>query len=204
VGGKMAKYCTNCGAELEKDCKFCVKCGNKNIQRESDKKRLKKTVDKKATMADEKTRLNQLTEKIRGWKEEGYKVDELESKIKDIEIQTPHIEAKPSIPPIREPKYGYVLGVIALFVILAVIAGGIYGVYLDSIDNGYTETDIYEYGEDEVILGDTDGDGIDDFYDVFPYDSTQWSDYDGDGYGDNPFGNYPDAFPDDPYRWEEE
>ncbi len=33
--------------------------------------------------------------------------------------------------------------------------------------------------------------------DAFLYDATQWSDSDGDGYGDNPNGNLPDAYPND-------
>jgi hypothetical protein len=48
---------------------------------------------------------------------------------------------------------------------------------------------------------DTDGDGFIDDIDDFPNDSTQWSDSDGDGYGDNPEGNNPDMYPNDPTRW---
>ncbi|DAC21619.1 MAG TPA: hypothetical protein HA345_06770, partial [Candidatus Thalassarchaeaceae archaeon] len=44
---------------------------------------------------------------------------------------------------------------------------------------------------------DTDGDGRDDFSDVFPQDPTQVADTDGDGWGDNPLGNDPDICPDD-------
>ena len=33
-------------------------------------------------------------------------------------------------------------------------------------------------------------------------DVSQWSDTDNDGYGDNPNGTNPDAYPDDPERWE--
>ncbi len=39
---------------------------------------------------------------------------------------------------------------------------------------------------------DTDGDGVEDSTDAFPLDSTQVSDSDGDGWGDNPLGNDPD------------
>jgi hypothetical protein len=46
-----------------------------------------------------------------------------------------------------------------------------------------------------------DGDGYSRSTDAFPLDSTQWSDKDGDGYGDNPNGNNPDAFPNDPTEW---
>ncbi len=51
------------------------------------------------------------------------------------------------------------------------------------------------------FLTDKDGDSIPDNMDAFPYDPTQWSDTDGDGYGDNPLGNNPDKFPDDPTEW---
>ncbi|MDP7043551.1 MAG: hypothetical protein QF807_06000 [Candidatus Thalassarchaeaceae archaeon] len=44
---------------------------------------------------------------------------------------------------------------------------------------------------------DTDGDGVNDSLDPFPFDGTQWQDSDGDGYGDNASGNNPDAFPND-------
>ena len=42
---------------------------------------------------------------------------------------------------------------------------------------------------------DTDGDGTSNLGDPFPGDSTQSSDQDGDGYGDNSSGNRPDACP---------
>ena len=48
---------------------------------------------------------------------------------------------------------------------------------------------------------DTDGDGITDSIDIFPNDSTQWDDSDGDGWGDNSEGNNSDAFPSDPTQW---
>ena len=38
-------------------------------------------------------------------------------------------------------------------------------------------------------------------FDAFPNDATQWSDSDGDGYGDNASGYREDLFPDDPYEW---
>ena len=54
-------------------------------------------------------------------------------------------------------------------------------------------------------VGDRDGDGWGDnaggtYPDAFPDDPTQWRDADGDGYGDNATGN-PDAFPSDPTQW---
>ena len=48
---------------------------------------------------------------------------------------------------------------------------------------------------------DTDGDGVTDSQDEFPYDSTQTQDKDGDGFGDNQQGNTPDEFPDDSSQW---
>ena len=48
---------------------------------------------------------------------------------------------------------------------------------------------------------DSDGDGVVDSLDDFRLDPTQWLDSDGDGYGDNPEGNNPDAFPDDRTQW---
>lgn len=48
---------------------------------------------------------------------------------------------------------------------------------------------------------DTDGDTYTDSIDVFPLDSTQWADSDGDGYGDESDGNNSDAFPSDPTQW---
>jgi hypothetical protein len=40
--------------------------------------------------------------------------------------------------------------------------------------------------------------------DAFPNDATQWSDRDGDGYGDNASGYLADLFPDDPSEWADE
>lgn len=47
-------------------------------------------------------------------------------------------------------------------------------------------------------IRDADSDGYSDSIDAFPEDSTQWGDYDGDGYGDNPNGSSPDALPYEP------
>jgi hypothetical protein len=52
----------------------------------------------------------------------------------------------------------------------------------------------------EEIL-DNDKDGVVNKEDAFPEDMTQWSDKDGDNYGDNPDGNNPDAFPDNASEW---
>ena len=55
---------------------------------------------------------------------------------------------------------------------------------------------------------DIDGDGYGDNStgnnpDAFPTDATQWSDMDGDGYGDNPTGRLYDLFPENPTQWED-
>ena len=42
---------------------------------------------------------------------------------------------------------------------------------------------------------DNDGDGTSNVGDPFPTDKTQWSDFDGDGFGDNSTGNRPDSCP---------
>ncbi len=49
--------------------------------------------------------------------------------------------------------------------------------------------------EDRFGCTDTDGDGWSDLGDRFPMDVTQWFDADGDGYGDNSWGNMPDSCP---------
>ena len=49
--------------------------------------------------------------------------------------------------------------------------------------------------EDRFGCTDTDGDGWSDLGDRFPMDVTQWFDADGDGYGDNIWGNMPDSCP---------
>jgi N-acetylneuraminic acid mutarotase len=48
---------------------------------------------------------------------------------------------------------------------------------------------------------DFDDDGIFNWIDVFPHDSSQWLDYDRDGYGDNQTGINPDALPKEPTQW---
>ncbi|MBJ24034.1 MAG: hypothetical protein CMB64_05125 [Euryarchaeota archaeon] len=62
------------------------------------------------------------------------------------------------------------------------------GVYADKCPDEYGLSDLEEY------LGciDSDGDGVADFDDDFPQDSSQWKDSDGDGYGDNPNGDTSD------------
>ena len=71
---------------------------------------------------------------------------------------------------------------------------------------GYTiqGTEVSELGEIHIILrsgrdtvlritNDTDGDGVGKYSDKFPNDSTQWDDFDNDGFGDQPTGNNPDG-----------
>ncbi len=48
------------------------------------------------------------------------------------------------------------------------------------------------------FVSDIDQDGVPDDDDAFPTDSTQYSDLDGDEFGDNPAGNQPDSCPDQP------
>jgi hypothetical protein len=50
-------------------------------------------------------------------------------------------------------------------------------------------------------IRDHDGDGYPDARDEFPSEPSQWSDIDGDGYGDNLSGTSPDHFRDDPTEW---
>ena len=67
-----------------------------------------------------------------------------------------------------------------------------------------TPTDTLQSAENKeplAVYDDSDGDGFTDDVDAFPFDSTQWSDVDGDGYGDNPEGNSSDAFPNNPNEW---
>ncbi len=59
---------------------------------------------------------------------------------------------------------------------------------------------------DSTQSTDTDGDGYGDNQtgnnpDAFKNEPTQWSDMDGDGYGDNSSGNDPDSFPEDATEW---
>lgn len=79
----------------------------------------------------------------------------------------------------------------------------------DSDHDGWSdEGDAFPY--ELTQWSDRDFDGYGDnqsqganFVDAFPGDTTQWNDSDGDGFGDNPFGNSADRFPDDPLRWQD-
>jgi hypothetical protein len=68
-------------------------------------------------------------------------------------------------------------------------------------DNVYVVTQFTSTVKIRLFDIDSDGDGIADSADVFPMDSTQTMDSDGDGYGDYQFGNNSDAFPNDPNEW---
>ncbi|MGB1793658.1 MAG: hypothetical protein ACPHMS_07300, partial [Candidatus Poseidoniaceae archaeon] len=73
-------------------------------------------------------------------------------------------------------------------------------------DGDGVNDDMDDFVNDSSQWSDQDGDGYGDNpngnnSDAFPSDSTQWSDQDGDGYGDNQNGNYPDAFPTDATQW---
>ncbi|MGB2275764.1 MAG: hypothetical protein ACPH5S_02175, partial [Candidatus Poseidoniaceae archaeon] len=81
--------------------------------------------------------------------------------------------------------------------------------YSDTDGDGFGDNAAAANGDDcEEVYGtstlglrgcpDRDGDLWADSRDPFPDDGSQWSDLDGDGYGDNPFGTNRDAFPFDP------
>ena len=70
----------------------------------------------------------------------------------------------------------------------------------DDDGDGLTDLEEYQKGTDQN-LWDTDGDLVNDKDDVYPLDSSQWSDLDGDGYSDQPAGSTPDSHPDDASQW---
>ena len=81
-------------------------------------------------------------------------------------------------------------------------------IYYFDIDSDFDGTpdsvDVFptESTQDSDSDGDGYGDNLSGFNgDAFPYDSTQNLDSDGDGYGDNPLGNSSDAFPQNPEQW---
>jgi hypothetical protein len=71
--------------------------------------------------------------------------------------------------------------------------------YGDNASGNYPDACPTEFGDSwqNATLGcpDSDQDGWADIQDTHPDDITQWSDIDGDGYGDNPGGTTPDACP---------
>ncbi|MFL1484676.1 malectin domain-containing carbohydrate-binding protein [Marinobacter sp. LN3S78] len=70
--------------------------------------------------------------------------------------------------------------------------------------------DVFPFDGDE--WADSDSDGVGDNADAFPNDADEWADLDGDGVGDNSdpdrdgdgVANEDDVYPNDPERWEEE
>ena len=88
---------------------------------------------------------------------------------------------------------------------LSVDADGCADNQKDTDGDGYMD-DVDAFPQDPTQWSDGDGDGYGDnssgnLGDAFPQDSSQWSDIDGDGYGDNANGNNSDAFPTDPTQW---
>ena len=65
----------------------------------------------------------------------------------------------------------------------------------------YILTSFSSSSEIHLLDADSDGDGVVDGLDAFPDDSTQDSDTDADGWGDNPDGTDGDAFPNDSTQW---
>ena len=66
-----------------------------------------------------------------------------------------------------------------------------------------------EFPNEPTQCADNDGDGYGDnqdgvFPDIFPNDATQWIDLDGDGFGDNANGVNPDVFPLDSTQWSDQ
>ena len=87
-------------------------------------------------------------------------------------------------------------GIVVAALFIALFALAVYP--LPSVSPSVESLDVEE---NHVEIIDSDGDGFTDDIDAFPFDFTQWSDLDGDGYGDNPDGNASDAFPEDPDEW---
>jgi hypothetical protein len=88
---------------------------------------------------------------------------------------------------------------------MAVVNNDIYlnGTIINSGVTGITSIDCLDhdnysyvqFGVLKSVWQDGDQDGVNDLEDQFNSDSTQWSDLDGDGYGDNPIGTTPDSCP---------
>ncbi|MDA0842347.1 MAG: hypothetical protein O3B67_00085 [archaeon] len=80
---------------------------------------------------------------------------------------------------------------------------------LDSDGDGWSDkNDAFPFESTQYSDRDLDGYGDNQsegalLIDAFPGDTTQWDDMDGDGYGDNQNGNVPDRFPNDPTRWQD-
>ena len=80
---------------------------------------------------------------------------------------------------------------------------------IDSDDDGWSnQNDAFPNESSQYSDRDLDGYGdnqTEGAYrpDAFPGDTTQWNDSDNDGHGDNPYGTQGDWFPDDPSRWQD-
>jgi hypothetical protein len=72
-------------------------------------------------------------------------------------------------------------------------------VLIDGFANNISEP--YEAMTVRILNSDLDGDGHLDVNDDFPNEPTQWTDNDGDGFGDNPLGLLADLFPQDATQW---
>ena len=94
---------------------------------------------------------------------------------------------------LQELRYGCVITDVANITV------GDYHFFVRVLD---TDGDWSKWFSSDLFYVD-DGDGYDATSDAFPEDSTQWSDLDYDGWGDNPSGNRPDAFPKDPLEWKD-
>ena len=73
--------------------------------------------------------------------------------------------------------------------------------YGDNLNGTFGDVCPYAYGEstrDRYGCPDADFDGWSDETDIFPYDSSQWGDWDGDGYGDQLNGVEGDSCPSEP------
>ena len=71
----------------------------------------------------------------------------------------------------------------------------------DNLNGSFGDACPYTYGEstrDRYGCPDSDFDGWSDENDIFPYDSSQWGDWDGDGYGDQLNGIEGDSCPSEP------
>ena len=78
-----------------------------------------------------------------------------------------------------------------------------FGDLLNGYQGDYCPSD---YGMSYIdVFGciDSDSDGWSNLGDSFPFVPTQWSDIDGDGYGDNQNGEDADVFPNNPTQWDD-
>lgn len=101
----------------------------------------------------------------------------------------------------------YPLSWLVIKIILIAITMTVYFVYLRKHKGNYRQICAVVILMTVVVSSciggekDSDGDGVLDGNDAFPYDKTQWIDADRDGHGDNPLGHDPDMFPDERTQW---